>query len=540
MTAIGLALRLARWGILGFSVLAFVSTLIQALGFYQVAGHNAADRLAFARSIDILASQFTVLLAPPVRPDTVGGYVQYRAYGGLAILFAVWAMASAAGAFRGDEERGLVEAALATGTGRARLVASRVVAFALGSFLAAMAAGAALMVGVWSGGETIAFRGVLEEAAVLAALAVCCYALTLLVVQFTSARAAAAVAGIVLLALFLDNSLSRTFSWLSTARWASPFRYYELSQPLVPGGTFDGRATLILVGGALVASVVGAVAFGLRDVGSPLVRPLLRDRPPSYESSRVTWWRIPVLRGLYEHRLGIAAWTAGVAALAAVMVSMTKSIVQPLLDIPALARFFGSFVHGAVFASFLGFFWFTTAQLLLTAFAIVQVARWSADDSEGRLGEALSQPVSRAGVVIERTAALTVGVAIIAVVSAAAVGYASRAQGIDLDTTRLVEASMLLVPFTLVFAGVGALLAAWNPRAAVGLLGGIAFGSYLATQVGPFFRWPDWALDLSPFKLFGNPMSDGVDGRNLALMLLLALVCFGASILAIQRRDVGA
>ncbi|HKV87905.1 MAG TPA: ABC transporter permease subunit [Candidatus Dormibacteraeota bacterium] len=222
MTAVALALRLGRWGILGFTALAFVSSLIQALGFYAVVDHDVSDRLAFAQNINILASRFTVLLAPPVRPDTVEGYVQYRSYGGLAALFAAWAMVSASGALRGDEERGLVEAALATGTGRAALIVSKVLAYAAGSLAAALAAGLGLMVGAAGGGESVAFRGVLEAAVVLVALAVCCYSLTLLIVQFTAARVATATAGIVLLILFLDNSLSRTFPWLSTARWLSP------------------------------------------------------------------------------------------------------------------------------------------------------------------------------------------------------------------------------------------------------------------------------------------------------------------------------
>ena len=98
----------------------------------------------------------------------------------------------------------------------------------------------------------------------------------------------------------------------------------------------------------------------------------------------------------------------------------------------------------------------------------------------------------------------------------------------------------MLVPFALVFAGAGSLLAAWNPRAAVGLLGAFAFASYLDTELGTIYKFPVWLLDLSAFKLFGAPLLNGVNGRNLALMLLLALAGIGSSILAIQRRDVGA
>ncbi len=181
----------------------------------------------------------------------------------------------------------------------------------------------------------------------------------------------------------------------------------------------------------------------------------------------------------------------------------------------------------------------TRAWVLGAAFAIAQVARWSAEDSAGRLELVLSQPRSRASIVVERAAVLTLGAVVIAAGSGLAVGYASQVQGIELDHARLAAASLLLVPFTLVFAGVGSLLAAWSPRAAVGLAGAFAFASYMDTEVGPFFHWPEWALNLSAFKLFGTPLVDGIDRVGLVLMLLIAIVGFGGSILAMQRRDVG-
>jgi ABC-2 type transport system permease protein len=539
MTAVAYALRLGRWGVIGFGMIAFISTLVQAAGFYQVAGDTPAERAAFGHQMTALASRFSVLLAPPVRPDTVGGYVQYRSFGGLAILFAVWALVSAAGAARGDEERGLTEAVLATGLTRFAMISSRMGAFAMGTFVAALAAGPGLMIGAASGGESFQIGPVVAVGADLAALALCCYSLCMFVVQLTPARIATATAGVVLVALFLLNSVGRTLSWLAPLRGLSPFHYYELSQPLAPGGQLDARAMSVLVAAALIAALAAALAFSRRDLGSPLIRLSIVSRAPGHDVTRVVWWRAPVARDLYEHRLALAGWTVGMAALAVVLVALTRSLVQPLLSIPGIARFFPAFVNGAVYESFLGFFWFATAQLLFAAFAIAQVARWSAEDSEGRLQLVLSQPRSRASVVVERAAVVAVGAAVIAAGSALAVGYASHAQGFELDRARLAAASLLLVPFTLVFAGAGSLLAAWNPRVAVGLVGAFAFASYLDTEVGPFFHWPDWAQDLSAFKLFGTPLADGIDGLGLVLMLLIALVGFGGSILALQRRDVG-
>jgi ABC-2 type transport system permease protein len=179
------------------------------------------------------------------------------------------------------------------------------------------------------------------------------------------------------------------------------------------------------------------------------------------------------------------------------------------------------------------------AQLLFAAYAITQVARWSAEDGDGRLELILSQPMSRVGVVLERMTVLALGALLIAAISGEAVFYASRSNGIVLNGSRLAAASLMLIPFTLVFASAGALLAAWNPRAAVGLLGAVAFASYMDVEVGALLKLPLWVQDLSAFKLFGRPLLTGVDSRNLAIMLLVALAGLGSSILVMQRRDVG-
>jgi ABC-2 type transport system permease protein len=540
MTAIRLGFRLGRWGLLGFSVLAFASSFIQAVAFYQIAGHSPAQRAAFGQSMAQLASQLTFILAPPSGLDTVGGYVEWRSFGGLAILFGVWALVSGSGAARGDEERGLVEAVLATGLTRSRWLASRVTGYALASFVAALASGLALVAGAAGGGESVSLRPVIEISVALAALGLSCYALTLLIAQLTGARIATAAAGVVLLILFLINRLSQTFTWLASWRWLSPFHYYELNQPLAPGGAFDVRATLTMLGIALVAAAAAGAVFESRDLGAPFVRWPSRHRPAGYEPSGAPLWRIPVVRALYERRAGLSMWAAGLAAVSVLFVYLTKTVIQPLLSFPALSQFFGGFVGGQLYTSFLGYFWLSLAQLLFAGFAIAQVARWSAEDADGRLELILSTPRSRASVVVERAIALTLGAAIVAAVSGVAVAVAAHYQAMNVSGERLAEGTLLLVPFALVFAAAGAVLASWNPRAAVGLLGGLAFASYLVDELGPLFRWPTWVQDLSAFKLFGSPLSTGIDRSGLAIMVAIILVGFAVSILLMERRDVGA
>jgi polyether ionophore transport system permease protein len=540
VTAVRFALRLGRWGIAGFGLLAFASTLIVTLAFYNVAGHTQAERAAFGRSITILASQFSVILPPPVRPDTVGGFVQFRSFGGLAILFTVWALASASGATRGDEERGVVEVVLACGLTRLAMLASRIAAFAAGSLAAALVAGLGVLIGVAYGGEMIDVRRVVEAAIALSALSLSCYSLTLLVAQLTAARLATAAAGMLLLGLFLLNSLSRTFSSLVPWRWISPFHYFELSQPLPPGGAFAARATLTLLAIAVVAGLAAAAAFASRDLGSSLVRVSPRLQPVSREPSKSPLWGIPVVRGLYDRRAGLVLWAVGMAVLGVIFVALTKSVVAPLLSIPQVAIYVRALVHGEIYPSFLGYIWFGAAQLLFAAFAITHVARWCAEDADGRLELTLSNPEARWAIVIERAAVFAIGALFVASVSAAAVGLAAHIQAIDADTARLVAASLELVPLAMVFGATGSLLAAWKPRAALGVLGGFAFASYLITELGASLKWPAWVQDISAFTLFGSPLTAGIDRTGLSIMLLVVVFGFTASMLVLQRRDVGA
>ena len=540
MTSVLMGLRLGRWGLVGFSAAAFVWNLTQTIGFYQVVGHTLAERAAFGAAIATLAARFVVIVPPPIQPDTVGGYVEFRGFNELAIIFSIWALASAVGFARGDEERGILEAALASGESRIRLVASRAASFAIGIAVASAAAAAAFVIGVASGHESVAPVRILEASGMLVAIGLACYGIALLVAQLAEPRSAAPSAGIVLLGLFLLNSLSRQFDSLSTWRWLSPFRYYDLSQPLPTGGFFDSRGFAVLVVVGIVTTAAAAVAFQRRDLGASLLRFPVHTRPPVYDVATGAWWRVPVVRGAYDQRFGFAVWSIGMAAIAVLMVSLTRSIVQVLLSLPTLLPYLGSYVRLQVYPTALGYIWFSFAELLFVAFAIVQVGRWSGEDTDGRLEMVLSEPVSRAAVVVERMGVLVAGALLMAAVSGLTLYFASRLSGIDLNGSRLAAASLMLVPFALVFACAGSALAAWKPRAALGLVGLFALASYLDTELGAIFKLPGWLQDLSAFKLFGTPLLTGIDGRNLALLLLLACAGVGSSILLMERRDVGA
>ena len=59
-------------------------------------------------------------------------------------------------------------------------------------------------------------------------------------------------------------------------------------------------------------------------------------------------------------------------------------------------------------------------------------------------------------------------------------------------------------------------------------------------QLAPIFKWPAWVEDISPFRLYGQPLSSGVDGVGLTIMIAVAVFGFVGSALLLERRDVGA
>src|SRR5258708_21153963 len=97
------------------------------------------------------------------------------------MLFGVWALVSGSGATRGDEERGLVEAVLASGVTRSRWLASRVIGYAAMALIAALAGGLGLVAGVAVGGEAINLGPVVKISVAPAALRLSRYSPTALI-----------------------------------------------------------------------------------------------------------------------------------------------------------------------------------------------------------------------------------------------------------------------------------------------------------------------------------------------------------------------
>jgi ABC-2 type transport system permease protein len=535
-----LLLRLHRIGLIAMVYFGIFYVLVNSAAFPLIAGKTRAAQEAFGHSITVLGAQFSWLLPLPVRADTAAGYLQWRGYGFFAIIFAAWGLLSACGAVRRDEDRGLVESWLSSGVSRLRLLAARSVFFALLSAEIVVLTGAAGWLGCLIAGTPAGVAGLVGESAALWGLTLACFGIGLLVAQLAGEfRAAAATGSALLVLMFLIDSIGRSSIHRAPFTDISVFFLFNRSNAVAPGGRFDVAATVLLFVIGAAATAVASVAFVRRDIGAGLIRTRRRNAEDIHEASSNPLLRIPIARGLWTRRGGALGWIAGMSVTAASVVLLVNITATFFASTPTLSPYLRG-LPGNVHTVLLALIWLSFAQALVAIFAITYVSRWSSDDSSGVLEMQLAEPVPRWGVLAERAAELTVTVAVMAFVAMAVILALAPAEGIPIDAGRLVGATALLVPFALTFAAVGALLAGWRPRAAVVVLSTITVISYLVFELGPLFKWPSWADNLSVFQLYGTPLITPVFVGGLIAMLAIVVVGFGSAGIALARRDVAA
>jgi len=257
--------------------------------------------------------------------------------------------------------------------------------------------------------------------------------------------------------------------------------------------------------------------------------------------SRDPLLRLPVVALLRQQWLWIATWLVGLAALSAFLASIIKTVIDTLTtsSTPVMRQYFER-AGLSGYDSFVGAIWLSTLMLILSAYAIVQVQSWSADDAEGRLATILSAPVSRGRVILERLIAMLVAVGLICAAAGTAVYLVTTSQAIEIDGSKLALATFLVVLIPLAFAAIGQLLAVWRPRSALVLLSAMAVASYFIVQFTPLFGWPEWVANLSIFSLYGMPMGGVVNWSGIAGLIGVTIAGTIGALFAVQRRDVGA
>ncbi len=182
------------------------------------------------------------------------------------------------------------------------------------------------------------------------------------------------------------------------------------------------------------------------------------------------------------------------------------------------------------------------APLIVAGIAVAIAAGSTAGEEEdGILALVLAHPLGRSAAVLGKAAAVAV-----AVLAMGAVNWVGLVAGVALagggiGAGDLAAQSLHLVFFGLVLGGLGLALGAATGQRAVALGGAAGFGvlAFLINGFAPLVGALEWLKYISPFYYYSghDPLSNGVDFGDLAVMGVFALVLVAIAVAGIRRRD---
>ncbi len=462
------------------------------------------DAAALAADTAPLTEALRPLFGPALRLDTFGGFLSWRVLSTLPLLLGIYALIQGTRVVRGEEARGVVDQWLATGWSRAAIVRDRSLAFAgvLAVLAAVFAAGLALAAAL--AGQALTFGAFAWTGVEVALCAGAFFALALLVSQLVrAARDAAGLTAAVMMASFLVTNLSDRLGPLGGLRFASPFFYYQRSRPLIPGEQLDGGATLVLLLMGAGLTLLAALAFIKRDCGAPLLR--FRRAAAQSKEPRLGGLAMRTLwtAALKEQRFTLLSWGAGIGIYAVLNVSIAPTVAE--LTERILPAFLARAGRAAIVDQYLSVGIFPFLALLVAAFVVVESGRWATDLTEGRVEMALSCPLSRSHLVLERLLALGGALVIVLAGLAAGIVVGAVTAAVDLHAARLARALAMMGLLALALGALGSALVAALRGGVVAVLSVFLGVSYLLLILAPLFGWPSWTVHLSLLDVYGQP-----------------------------------
>jgi ABC-2 type transport system permease protein len=295
------------------------------------------------------------------------------------------------------------------------------------------------------------------------------------------------------------------------------------------------------------ASTVGGDGSIRAHVGSPPDPPL--DASPARLPSPGAF---PVLRWVLRvQRRALIGWGVALGLVTALYVSFWPAMgdtqeMQALVDsMPeALVTAMGYDAIGSPAGYLESTVYGLLAPILMLVFALGFGARLIAGDEEvGALELEATGPVGRRRLLLERYAALVLGVVWLGTVTGVGSLTFARALGMDVGTGPLIGATIGLILLVLALGSVAFAVGAATGRRALALAVGatVAVFGYMANALAPLLDDGAWLERLSPFfwYLGNDPLNEGLGVAGAAALAVLALVSLGVAVLAYDRRDLG-
>ena len=463
---------------------------------------------------------------------TLGGYLTWK-YGSLfAVGAALWSILALSGTLAGEAARGSLDFVAAAPFGKRRIALEKLAAhltvlWLAMAILAAMITVSANTFGNAALGDHIPLEGAVGFALWVGFMAMCFGGLAFALAPILGRSGSAGVAAIAMVVLWIASGLDVGGPLVTV----SPFHWTADHIPLVGIYDWPGLVLVGLVGVVLLA--VGLETFTRRDMGVTAGLSL-----PSLPR-QVLGVHGPTARAFGELLPRALAWGIGMGLMGGLLSSLVGPFSKQVGSLAMITATFGRIFPGFDFATAGG--WLQLYVLLFyiaAGFAAATfVSKWASDETDGRLEEVLSVPVSRARWVISGGAAAVLSVAVTTTIVALAIGAGAAAGGATAGDALL--GSAVLGVYGIAIVGIGvAVGGVWRTSIAGEIAALVVVATYLLDILAPAFDLPAWVRGLALTSHLGQPMIGQWDVAGVVACLAIGVAGILVGAWGVTRRDI--
>ena len=499
--------------------------------FPTVASRHEVDKLVTSMPASMVNLFGNATLMGP-KLGTLGGYLTWK-YGSLfAVGAGLWSILALSGTLAGEAARGSLDFVAASPFGKRRIALEKLAAhltvlWLAMAFMAVLLTVASNAFGDPSLGDPIPLVGSIGFALWVGFTAMCFGGLALALAPMLGRAGSAGVAGVAMVVLWMASGLDLGGPLVTI----SPFHWTANHIPLV--GIYDWPGLALVGVVAVVFLTVGVELFMRRDLGvtSGLSLP--------HMPGAVLGVRGPVSRAFGDQLPRALAWGIGMGLMGGLLASLVGPFSRQVSGEANLIATFSK-----VFPSFD----FTTAggwlQLYVSLFYIAAgfaattfVSKWASDETDGRLEEILSVPMSRARWALAGGVAAIVSVVVLTVIVAVAISAGAAAGGSTAGDALLGSASLGV--YAIAIVGVGfAVGGVWRTSLAAEIAALFVIATYLIDLLAPPLKLPDWFHQLALTAHLGQPMIGQWDAVGVVACVVIAVGGILLGAWGMGRRDV--
>ena len=361
------------------------------------------------------------------------------------------------------------------------------------------------------------------------------------------------IASAVLVLGFVTAGILPLFSATEDLAKTIPWSWLSENQPLVNG--IDAGNLALFAAGIVVFYAVGVVGLRRRDLrgrtaGGSLLDKLKQNPTMAKSLARLTG----SVKSSSLHALTFSSYQGLLSVVAGIMFAYLGLLLGPVYSAMedtvkslsgALPEELLTLVGGADMSTPAGFYQTETlglvAPIAVILVGIVVSGRSIAgEETGGRLGLLLAQPISRAAIVRDTAVVMLGYVAVVSLSTAAGIAGGSLIGGLAINLWFVAQAGIMIFGLGAVFGGLALALSAGTGRQSVATFGtvGVAAVAYFGYSMLTLAGEDAWAK-VSPFYYYGaaEPLANGANWGHLAILLGIAAVLVAAAFPLFQRRD---